>query len=133
MISNLIQSLFNSAPEPGAPFLLDVKGRKYWYVTEGRPEDIYFFHKRRFSGHINLRWDYHSLEICDMVIFDYRNRGNGLGSQMFALVKELALKEDMREIHGIIHPERPEDRDRLERFYRNQGCRVEKTWFVLQL
>ena len=130
----LFRALFNLPPFRGIPYLLAEDGQKIWYYCEGQPiDDIRFFYRGKWIGRVQLTWHSDYLEISDIVIYKNKYRKIGIGSQMFALVKEIALNHQMPRISGRMQAETTDDWARLVNFYKKQGCHIEANCFFLDL
>lgn len=115
--------------------LSDRHGRKFVAHYEGtEPRRIIVSSKGKRAGHIELMWSHEEIEITNLEA-DRRFRRLGLGTQMFELVKQLAIARNKARITGIITPT---DREKVDfaslcSFYTKQGCIVEGELFVLHL
>lgn len=131
-ILRLRQSLFNTPPYKDAPYFTDNGNHKIWYSISGTPFDDYIlYYKAKKIGRMRLIWRMETVELADIVIFSqhYEYRNNGIGTWLFSKMIEITKTHNIQKIYGRMHPETPGDWNRLKRFYKNQGCKIDGNYF----
>ncbi len=122
----LLQLLFNAPPTPGAPFLLDRDGRKYWFAWHNedvRPSLSLSFHGR-VVAHVYTEWCPNGLVIVDIVIDKPGFKRRGLGTVMLKQVVDFAKSKGAKSITGLISKQDADDDPHLLDWYRRRGFTV---------
>ncbi|KAA3642044.1 MAG: hypothetical protein DWQ07_25965 [Chloroflexi bacterium] len=131
-----IDFFLNREPFVDAPYFEDDFGRKIWYFADGEPiDDIQVYYRSKRIGRMRLRWEEEYLELADIVIFQTNKkfRGAGIGSMMFQIGVDLGRMHNSHAFVGRMQSETKDDWDRLVRFYKKQGCEINKNIFVYRL
>ncbi|MGB8647220.1 MAG: GNAT family N-acetyltransferase [Anaerolineae bacterium] len=123
----LSQWLLNTPPTPGAPFVLDKDGRKYW-ATWHNPDirpSLALSHRGAVVAHVYMEWGPKGLIIVDIVIDKPAYKKRGLGTVLLDEVTGFAKGKGIKLITGLIPRKDCEEDPHLLEWYRRRGFQVQ--------
>jgi GNAT superfamily N-acetyltransferase len=125
----LLQRWLNYPPSPDAPFITDQRGEKFWVYWDesGHHANMHVSYRGRHVGRVNLVFKKTGEAIiADLIIFNAKLRGHGLGKAMLGEAISRAIANNTKFIWGWIEPDEYTTVEYLTKWYRKQGFDVVK-------